>query len=73
MMQQAGLSTAGMVSLFERLEKERPSLPEALQIFSTHPRSADRAKRLAEAGAGAGTAAMSDTDWQAFRKICDQD
>lgn len=74
LLRQANISTAGLVRLFERLDSKNPDGPEALQIFSTHPRSADRAKRLAEAGAGVGvgTAAMSDTDWQALRKICDQ-
>lgn len=72
LMQQAGMSTAGMVKLFERFEKELPSLPKALQAFSSHPRSADRAKRLAGQAKNTGGPAMPEADWQALRKICDQ-
>jgi predicted Zn-dependent protease len=64
LMQQAGLSPAGMVRLFERFEKEFPSLPKALQAFSSHPRSAERAKRLAGQARDTGGPAMSEADWQ---------
>ena len=72
LMQQAGMSTAGMIGLFERFEKELPSLPKELEAFSTHPRSADRARRLAERARDAGGPAMPEPDWQALRKICDK-
>lgn len=73
LLREAGISATGMVSLFERLEKVSPSLPEAFSMFSTHPRSADRAKRLAEAAAGPSADAMPAADWLALRKICDQE
>lgn len=72
LMRQAGMSTAGMVELFERFEKELPSPPKALQAFSSHPRSTDRAKRLAGQAKDSGGPAMPAADWQALRKICDQ-
>ena len=72
LMQQAGMSTAGMVKLFERFEKELSSLPKALQAFATHPRSAERARRLANQADETGGPAMPAADWQALRKICNQ-
>ncbi len=72
LLQKAGISTAGMVRLFERLEKELPSMPRELQIISSHPRGAERAKRLAESGEDRGGPAMPDADWQALRNICEK-
>jgi hypothetical protein len=65
----AGFSTVGMVSLFERFEKDMPQLPKSLQIISTHPRSAERVARLKDR-AQPGNPAMSPVDWQALQEIC---
>lgn len=65
----AGLSTTGMESLFERFETDMPQLPKSLQLFSTHPRSAERVARLKDR-ARPGSPAMPPADWQALREIC---
>jgi len=73
MLEKAGISTTGMVLLFDRFERELPSMPRELQVFSTHPRSAERAARLARSSRTTGGPAMTDEDWQALRNICKKD
>jgi predicted Zn-dependent protease len=71
LLQKAGLRVGGLSSFFERLAKEDGDLPAALKILSTHPSSENRAN-LTKDLADNGRAALSETDWQALRKICEQ-
>ncbi len=66
----AGISTAPMAAFFDRISAMTDFLPEYL---SSHPLSAGRAD-AARANAAAHTATtpvLTDADWQALRKICD--
>lgn len=70
MLNQAEVSTAGMVEFFKRIDKLGGSdIPEYL---SSHPSSltrADRARENAEAQKNT-TPVLSDDDWQALKNIC---
>lgn len=71
----AQISPAGVVSFFERLEKQEGgkssgSTPAVLDILRSHPRSAERAKEAAKGGSYPSTPALSAEDWQALRAIC---
>jgi Zn-dependent protease with chaperone function len=46
MMLAARLDPAGMISFFERIQKEEGAAPRALTYLSTHPLAADRLQRL---------------------------
>jgi Zn-dependent protease with chaperone function len=56
MMLAARLDPAGMITFFERIQKEEGAAPKALTYLSTHPLAADRIERLkAMAAAWTGT------------------
>lgn len=66
MLEQAGISSAGMAAFFDRIDGMDGDIPGYL---STHPASGGRAE-AARAADGGGTPALSDADWQALRAIC---
>ena len=79
MLTAAGMRTDGLASFFERLEPradndedEGEAASESFlpDILSTHPPSAERAIKAAQAGAG-GEAGLTDAEWQAIGRMCD--
>ncbi|MFQ5784299.1 MAG: M48 family metallopeptidase [Alphaproteobacteria bacterium] len=66
----ADIRTDGLAALFARLTDARGGTPDALAFLSTHPPSRERAA-AAEVGGERGHGAMSATDWQALRTICE--
>jgi predicted Zn-dependent protease len=67
LLQKNGISTQGLADFFERLSGEEGSL---LEIISTHPVSAGRARKFADLANDAAPA-LSAEDWQALRRICE--
>lgn len=65
----AGVRPTGLAAFFKRLQDEGADVPAPFQILSTHPSFAQRIKDL-EKVEDKGAPAMSDSDWQALRKIC---
>lgn len=65
----AGMRRDGMEHFFDRLEKEKGSLPGLLRYLSTHPPTAERAERSHAGGGGA--PAMTPEAWHALQHICD--
>jgi len=65
----ADLRRDGMERFFERLEKEKGSLPGLLRYFSTHPPTEERAEH-AHSDAG-GAQALSPEAWRALQHVCD--
>ncbi|AHJ63054.1 Peptidase, M48 family [Granulibacter bethesdensis] len=65
----AGLRSDGLAHFFETLEKrEEHSL--SVEFLSDHPATIGR--RHANPGSSSGASAMSDKDWQAVRRVCDE-
>ena len=64
----ANISTAGLVSFFERLSK-LSGTAELLSFLSTHPASGERAASIKQ-NSDTGGAAVSQADWQALNGIC---
>ena len=69
----AGIDSTGMAAFFDKLAEMEQGLPRLPEYFSTHPASADRARRArANADAQTGTSpALSEEEWRALRAICD--
>lgn len=69
----AGLPPDALAGFFDRMHAEHGDLPRALQLFSTHPGLAERARAARAADdTGAGFApVLSDAEWRALRAICD--
>ena len=70
LLQRAGIGTAGMISLFDRFARMGTDLPKSVQLFSTHPRSEDRARHIRALGGASAGPAMSAADWAAIRAMC---
>ena len=69
LLKQAGISTQGFATFFKRLASKMLGEPPAL--LNTHPATAERIA-AAEAAAVPGTSpALSSTDWNALKHICD--
>ncbi|APH62132.1 M48 family metallopeptidase [Granulibacter bethesdensis] len=68
-LQKAGLRSDGLAHFFETLEKrEEHSL--SVEFLSDHPTTI--ARHHANPGSSSGASAMSDKDWQAVRRVCDE-
>lgn len=66
----AGLRNDGNIAFFERLKKKHGDMPRALALLSSHPLTDDRIAAL-RALKSDGDPALSQSDWQALRRICE--
>ena len=70
LLQKNGISTQGLADFFERLQGLPGEEGSLLEIISTHPVSAARARKFADLANDA-PPALSAEDWQALRRICE--
>jgi len=70
LLSRANMSRRGIHAFFERIQKLEFEGPEILKYLSSHPATGER-KLAAQASIGDGKPALSDTDWNALRRICD--
>ncbi len=70
MLNAAGIDSRGLTAFFDRLAAKGEEVPGALQFLSTHP-SGDKRKAELEDLIREGAAAMSDDEWAALRKTCE--
>ena len=70
LLQKNRISTQGLADFFERLQGLAGEEGSLLEIISTHPVSAGRARKFA-ALANEAPPALSAEDWQALRRICE--
>jgi Zn-dependent protease with chaperone function len=63
----AGFSSSGLASFFERIEDRTDKVPEWL---STHPTSAARRKSLSGSDGGKDVAALSIREWDSIKQAC---
>ncbi|WP_420857328.1 M48 family metallopeptidase [Marivivens marinus] len=70
----ADLPPNGIASFFERLQASYGDEPEILQHFLSHPEMGDRiaAARAATPAGYEGRPLLTETEWQALRRICDR-
>ena len=66
----ADITASGLADFFAKLKSDQGDTPPAFQLLSTHPSHGAR-QAFFEAAEGHGGPAMSDQDWQAVKKICD--
>jgi predicted Zn-dependent protease len=71
LLQQAGISAAGLAAFFERAgETEKKIGAPDFNVLRTHPQSRERAEAIAARPTYPATPAMSPDDWRALRSIC---
>lgn len=67
----AGISAAGLLAFFQRVEKIEEGRPlKSIDILRTHPVTTDRAALVAAVAPYPATPALSPDDWTALRGIC---
>ena len=69
----ARVDPAGLITFFEKMEKEEGAQPKALTYLSSHPMPAERIARLrpsAAAGKGPSEPVLPGEDWPALTKRC---
>lgn len=72
----AKIDTAGLIGFFRRVKKLQDKsaiggkLGKAVSIFSTHPGTAERIKKLRPLPQGTGIEVLSPTEWKALKNIC---
>lgn len=69
MLRDAQVSTAGLLSFLERLEKKESAAFAGIRYFSSHPLSAERRERIAAAKGGL-PLALGESEWEAIKQIC---
>ena len=73
MLHAAAVDPTGMVSFFEKLQREEGGRRSAARYLSTHPAAADRVqalKALAAAGARPSKPLLAGVDWADVKKMC---
>lgn len=70
LLKRAGIRTGGLITLFERFADKETDLPPSMQLFSTHPRSEDRASRIRDQGGTDAGPAMPAAEWRAIKAMC---
>ena len=86
MLRQAGISADNLANFFRRVQKvegkadgddddagEGSSGGGLLDMLSTHPRTEDRVRRIETANRYPATEALTASQWQALKSICDND
>ena len=69
MLQDAQVSTAGLLSFLGRLEKKEPAAHTGFRYFSSHPLSGARRARIAAAKDDL-PRVLGESEWQAIKQIC---
>jgi beta-barrel assembly-enhancing protease len=77
LLRQAKISPAGLEQFFERISKEMPDRSDsntsrALDMFSTHPPTAERRALIAKQATYDATPALDEAQWKALKGICSQ-
>ena len=69
LLREEGITSAGMVDFFSRINEETGDMPRALRFLSSHPPHEERIDffRTSETGTGPG---LTESEWAALQKIC---
>lgn len=71
LLNQVGVDSRGLFSFFERIKNAGEEVPGAVEFMSTHPSGEARRENL-EGLAADGEVVMSEQEWTALQKICQQ-
>jgi Zn-dependent protease with chaperone function len=69
LLNRAGLDAHGIADFLDRIGGKNHDAEEALSFLSTHPFSADRARRMRSGATGRGHA-LTDAEWKSLKGIC---
>ena len=74
-LKEAAISPAGLGAFFQRMMKEDPVIEDgtarkAVDMFSTHPQTAERIAKINGQAAYPSKPSLTDDDWQALKGIC---
>ena len=75
MLLNAGIDPTGMITFFEKLQKNEMNMPGVMQYFSSHPATGNRInelKKLARKFPKSAEPLLPNHDWENFRRICEK-